>query len=262
MNNLELLTPTELEDELDSEIYRSLDPYWRIEVLSLKAMSSTFGISSVRAKIEQVMPTPLAPRKLADSIREVKAIRSSEMMKWCGDHAAREAKIVHEVMQDMIEGSRSCVKFMTGEWLASCATKMGGFCMWTPSVFIGKATGTGKKESKDQVEGKAVSKFSAEAAVQYLVELEEKVVSRVADQVDIDYLKCFAWLLSDEEFVRFDAASSEVNEKTTVAAAGVQTLHAASTAPACKQKKGDSVSGGAIGAPVAASAGSSMKYFT
>ena len=126
--DINALTPSQVEDELGSDMYRSIDVYWTLDALSLKAMQNQFGTTSIRHEIEQFLPTVLKPTTMEATTESLHALTNTPLFKWSGPEPGSEIKILLETICNMKEGRVTATKFLTSPWLKKVAACMAWYC--------------------------------------------------------------------------------------------------------------------------------------
>ena len=208
-----VLTAAEIDDECDSDILSTIDSFWNIERATLTAMLTTEGTRKIRAKIDASMPSALQPLTLVESLGLLRAVKASDLLKWCGDMAAKELDIVIKALCDIREAHPNPLKLLTSEYLS----KISAACTW-----FARFTEAGPK-------GKTF--YGKEATEQMFADCNLKFKKNNVTESDLDGLKMFEWMLPPLTLVAFKNLCEQVwaGEGCAKGAGGA--------APAAKKKK-------------------------
>ena len=183
MFDFEVLSPSQIEDEIGLEVMRTMDPYWQLEEKSISSFQAAFSRNRDQALVNDELPSVLKDVEKTADIETLRAMRSQPVMKWCGDSAVKDLTATIEVLTKLREGSTSCCAMMTSELLASVQKKLSWFCKYEELAEEGK--GTGSKTS-----------FGNEAAAKMLLDFVSKVEQKVSTEADVTSMRKFSFLLS------------------------------------------------------------------
>lgn len=200
MVDLELLSPSQIEDELQAEVMRSIDPYWMIEERTLGSFQAKFGQKRVQQKIDEHLPNTFTFVPMETAIQQLQLVRKSDMMKWCGDAAEKDLACCLEVLLKLREGATNQAQYLTSDYHKVFGGKLGWFCKYEFD------------NGKEGEEKGLVTLFAKEAAARMLADLESQHNSGVATERSIAELRPFSFLLESGGLTHFHNLSEQIRK--------------------------------------------------